>query len=127
MAAVLGTRMATHKSPASFNNEIGVPLTILGAPFGTEALVVEMGARHVGDVAALAELARPTIVIVTNVGVAHMEVFGSWEAIVEASFEPLESLGSGDIAVLNADDPVVRGLPRAHHRAHHLVRSRRRG
>ena len=54
-------------------------------------------------------IARPDIAIVTNVGVAHLEVFGSWERIVEASAEPVEALGPDGVAVLNADDPVVAG------------------
>jgi UDP-N-acetylmuramoyl-tripeptide--D-alanyl-D-alanine ligase len=107
--AVLATRFRTHASPASFNNEIGLPVTLLGTPEGTEVVVAEMGARHLGDVAQLCEVARPEVVIVTNVGVAHMEIFGTWEAIVEASVEPVEALGVDGIAILNADDPVVRG------------------
>jgi UDP-N-acetylmuramoyl-tripeptide--D-alanyl-D-alanine ligase len=111
-AATLGTRLRTHASPASFNNEVGVPLTILGAPEETEALVLEMGARRVGDVELLSRLARPAVVVVTNVGVAHMEVFGSWDAIVRSAAEPVAALGPDGVAVLNADDPVVRGLRR---------------
>lgn len=107
-AAVLATRFRTHASPASFNTEVGLPVTILGAPPDAEVIVAEMGARRVGDVALLCEVARPEIVVVTNVGVAHLEVFGSWEAIVEASAEPVEALGPEGLAILNADDEVVR-------------------
>jgi UDP-N-acetylmuramoyl-tripeptide--D-alanyl-D-alanine ligase len=108
-AAVLGTRFRTHASPSSFNNEIGLPLTLLGADARTEVVVAELGARREGDVAMLCGIARPQIVVVTNVGVAHLEIFGSWEAIVRAGVEPLEGLGADGTAVLNADDPVVRG------------------
>jgi len=108
-AAVLSTRFRTHASPASFNNEIGLPMTLLGAEPGTEVVVAEMGARHEGDVRLLCEVARPDLVVVTNVGVAHMEVFGSWEAIVRAGAEPIRWLGPGGIAIVNVDDPVVRG------------------
>jgi UDP-N-acetylmuramoyl-tripeptide--D-alanyl-D-alanine ligase len=106
-AAVLGTRFRTHASRESFNNEVGLPVTLLGAAPDTEVVVAEMGARHVGDVAILCGIARPDIAIVTNVGVAHLEVFGSWERIVQASAEPIESLGADGVAILNADDPVV--------------------
>jgi UDP-N-acetylmuramoyl-tripeptide--D-alanyl-D-alanine ligase len=109
-AAVLESRLRTHMSPASFNNEVGVPLTILGTPADAEALVVEMGARRVGDAAALSHIVRPDVVVVTNVGSAHMEIFGSWEAIVQSSAEPVDALERGDVVVLNADDPVVRGF-----------------
>jgi UDP-N-acetylmuramoyl-tripeptide--D-alanyl-D-alanine ligase len=108
-AAVLASRFRTHVSPESFNNEVGLPVTILGAPPETEVMVVEMGARRAGDVALLCRIARPTVVVVTNVGVAHLEVFGSWERIVDASAEPVEALGPDGTAVLNADDPVVVG------------------
>jgi UDP-N-acetylmuramoyl-tripeptide--D-alanyl-D-alanine ligase len=109
-AAVAACRWNVHASPASFNNEVGVPTTILGAPLGTEVLVAELGARRKGDVTLLCEVVRPDIVVVTNVGVAHMEIFGSWEAIVDASAEPVDALEPDGVAVLNADDPVVAGF-----------------
>lgn len=108
-AAVLSQRFLTHASPASFNNEVGVPLTILGAPVGTEALVSELGARREGDVASLCEVVRPDVAVVTNMGVAHMEAFGSWETIVRSGSEPVRGLPREGSAILNADDPVVRG------------------
>ncbi|HEX4983384.1 MAG TPA: UDP-N-acetylmuramoyl-tripeptide--D-alanyl-D-alanine ligase, partial [Ilumatobacteraceae bacterium] len=106
-AAVAAARFRTHASPDSFNTEVGVPLTLLRTPEDTEVIVAELGARHVGDVALLCPVADPQIVVVTNVGVAHMEIFGSWEAIVAASAEPVEALRADAVAVLNADDPVV--------------------
>ncbi|MGH2636539.1 MAG: UDP-N-acetylmuramoyl-tripeptide--D-alanyl-D-alanine ligase [Actinomycetota bacterium] len=108
-AAVLGTRFRTHASPASFNNEIGLPMTLLGVEPGTEVVVAELGARREGDVATLCEVAQPRVVVVTNVGLAHLEIFGSWDAIVRAGAEPLRGLGPDGLAILNADDPVVRG------------------
>jgi UDP-N-acetylmuramoyl-tripeptide--D-alanyl-D-alanine ligase len=111
-AAVLSTRFRTHASPASFNNEVGLPMTLLGAEPGTEIVVAEMGARHEGDVGMLFDVARPDVVVVTNVGVAHMEVFGSWDAIVRAGLEPVERLERDGVAILNADDPVVRDYAR---------------
>ena len=92
IAAVVSRRHRTHASPNSFNNEIGVPMTLLGAPPGTEVVVAELGARRKGDVAMLCDIAQPGIVVVTNVGVAHLEIFGSWEAIVEASAEPVDAV-----------------------------------
>jgi UDP-N-acetylmuramoyl-tripeptide--D-alanyl-D-alanine ligase len=108
-AAILATTYRTHASRESFNNEVGLPVTLLGAAPDAEVVVAEMGARHVGDVATLCAIARPQVVIVTNVGVAHLEVFGSWERIVEASAEPVDALDGDGIALLNADDPVVMG------------------
>jgi UDP-N-acetylmuramoyl-tripeptide--D-alanyl-D-alanine ligase len=107
--SVCSTGMRTYASPCSFNNEVGVPRTIFGTPDETEVLIAEMGARRRGDVSLLCEIAQPALSVVTNVGVAHLEVFGSWEAIVEASAEPVEALDDDGIAILNADDPVVVG------------------
>jgi len=106
-AAVLAGSLRTHASRESYNNEVGLPVTILTAPLDADVVVAEMGARHVGDVAILCGIARPDIAIVTNVGVAHLEIFGSWERIVEASAEPVEALDPDGVAILNADDAVV--------------------
>ncbi len=110
VSAVLSRAYRTHASPGSFNNEIGLPITILGADPSAEVVVAELGARRKGDVTLLCEVAKPAIVVVTNVGVAHIEVFGSWEAIVEASAEPVEAVAADGWAVLNADDPIVAGF-----------------
>jgi UDP-N-acetylmuramoyl-tripeptide--D-alanyl-D-alanine ligase len=108
-AAVLSARYPTHASPASFNNEVGLPMTLLGAEPSTEMVVAEMGARREGDVELLCRVARPDAVVVTNVGLAHMGIFGSWASIVRAGEEPVRWLGPKGTAILNADDPVVRG------------------
>jgi UDP-N-acetylmuramoyl-tripeptide--D-alanyl-D-alanine ligase len=107
-AAVLSGRFAVRASPASFNNEVGVPLTILGADERTEALVCEMGSRGIGHIAMLCAVARPNIGIVTNVGVAHLELFGSRENVVQAKGELVEALPDDGVAILNADDAAVR-------------------
>jgi len=108
-AAVLSSAYRTHASPESFNNEIGLPVTLLGAAPDIQVIVAEMGARHVGDVAILCDIARPDVVVVTNVGLAHLEIFGTWERIVEASAEPVDALPASGVAVLNADDRIVAG------------------
>jgi UDP-N-acetylmuramoyl-tripeptide--D-alanyl-D-alanine ligase len=107
-AAVVGTRLRTHASPASFNNEVGLPMTLLRAEPGVEVVVAEMGARREGDVRLLCDVARPDAVVVTNVGTAHLGIFGSWDAIVRAGSEPVEWLGPNGTAIVNADDPVAR-------------------
>jgi UDP-N-acetylmuramoyl-tripeptide--D-alanyl-D-alanine ligase len=82
---------------------------LLGAPPDVEVIVAEMGARRTGDVALLCDIARPDAAVVTNVGVAHMEIFGSWDVIERASAEPVEALDGDAVAILNADDADVRG------------------
>lgn len=110
MANVLGTTFATVASEKSFNNELGVPLTLLNAPAGTEAAVIEMGARGIGHIRHLCELARPTVGVVTVVRGVHTEVMGSVEQIAVAKRELVEHLGADGVAVLNADDPNVASM-----------------
>ncbi len=107
-AAVLSERFEVVASAASFNNEVGLPLTILSATEETEVLVCEMGSRGPGHIRLLCDVARPRIGVVTNVGVAHMELFGSGAILRDAKAELPEALPKDGIAVLNADDDVVR-------------------
>ncbi|HKE98550.1 MAG TPA: UDP-N-acetylmuramoyl-tripeptide--D-alanyl-D-alanine ligase, partial [Actinomycetes bacterium] len=110
LAAVLATRLRTLASERSFNNELGLPLTLARLEPETEALVVELGARGVGHVAELCRLARPDAGVVTNVGVAHIGVFGSRDAIARAKAELPRALPPGGVVVLNADDPRVAAM-----------------
>ncbi|NGO71487.1 UDP-N-acetylmuramoyl-tripeptide--D-alanyl-D-alanine ligase [Streptomyces boncukensis] len=99
--------------PGSFNNEIGLPLTALRAGADTRHLVLEMGARGLGHIRYLAGLTPPGIGVVLNVGTAHIGEFGSRERIAEAKGELVEVLPAADeggVAVLNADDPLVRAM-----------------
>lgn len=107
-AAVLAMRLRVAASPRSFNTEVGVPLAILGADPEAEVLVCEMGSRGRGHIALVAGVAAPRVGVVTNVGVAHMELFGSAETIADSKAELVEALPEDGTAVLNADDPVVR-------------------
>ena len=109
-AAALGTAGPVGASPVSFNNEIGVPLTLLSAPAGAVAVVAEMGARGVGHIATLAAVARPTVGVITNIGMAHAEFFGSREEVARAKGELLEALPAAGHAVLCADDDMTPGL-----------------
>ncbi|MEQ1785828.1 MAG: UDP-N-acetylmuramoyl-tripeptide--D-alanyl-D-alanine ligase [Acidimicrobiales bacterium] len=110
LATVLSERLRTASSARSFNNEIGVPLTLLNAPDGTEAVVVEMGARGLGHIADLCAIAHPTCGIVTRVAAVHTELFGSIEEVARAKGELVEALPKGGVAVLNADDPRVAAM-----------------
>lgn len=110
LAAVLATRWPTAASARSFNNEIGVPLTLAGAPDDTAATVVEMGARSIGHIALLCDVARPTAAIVTAVAPAHLEMFGTVDDVARAKGELVEALPPDGVAVLNADDERVRAM-----------------
>lgn len=92
-------------SPRSFNNEVGVPLTILSAPGDVEALVVEVGSRGLGHIRRLAPAVLPHIAVITNVGLVHLETFGTRDAIADGKFELVEALTEGGVAVLPAGEP----------------------
>ncbi|MFD8779950.1 UDP-N-acetylmuramoyl-tripeptide--D-alanyl-D-alanine ligase [Streptomyces sp. NPDC059916] len=113
LAQVLAHHGDTVATPGSFNTEIGLPLTVMRAAESTRYLVLEMGARHLGDIAYLASLTPPQIGVVLNVGSAHVGEFGSREAIATAKGELVESLppaDQGGVAVLNADDELVAAM-----------------
>lgn len=110
IAQVLEQSGPTVAPIGSFNNELGVPLTVLRADEATEFLILEMGARGIGHVAQLCEIAKPDIGVVLNVGSAHLGEFGSPDAIAEAKGEMVEALDADGVAVLNADDPRTAGM-----------------
>ena len=106
-ASVARTTFRTVTAAGSYNNEIGVPLTILAADDDTQVLVVEIGARGIGHIASLMPIVQPDVGVVLNVGTAHIGMFGSAENIAIAKGEIVETLDEDGVAVLNADDPVV--------------------
>lgn len=116
IAAALARSKRTVASDRSHNNEIGVPLTILAADSDTDVMVVEMAMRGPGQIAELAQIARPDIGVVTNVGVTHIQLLGSQEAIADAKGELLRDLPETGVAIVNGDDLFsahLAGLTRA--------------
>jgi len=107
LAAVLSSAASTIATIGSLNNELGVPLTMLRATSASRFLLLEMGARHVGDIAKLTALATPDVALVLNAGQAHLGKFGSREAIAQAKGELVQGLRPVGTAILNADDPRV--------------------
>jgi UDP-N-acetylmuramoyl-tripeptide--D-alanyl-D-alanine ligase len=113
LAQVLERHGPTVATARSLNTEIGLPLTVLRADEATRFLVLEMGARHVGDIRYLTGLVPPSVGLVINVGTAHVGEFGSRAAIAEAKGELVEALpdaAGGGLAVLNADDELVTAM-----------------
>jgi UDP-N-acetylmuramoyl-tripeptide--D-alanyl-D-alanine ligase len=108
-AAALGP--GCHASPHSYNNEVGVPLTILSVPADASAVVVEVGSRGAGHIAALGAVVRPDVAVITNIGPAHLETFGSVETVARAKWELVESLGPGGVAILPEDLDPQGALP----------------
>ena len=110
LAHVLAGAGPTVATAGNLNNELGVPLTVLRADVETRYLVVEMGARGVGHVAYLCEVAPPRLAAVLNVGTAHLSEFGSREQIARAKGEIVAALPAEGVAVLNADDDLVAAM-----------------
>ncbi len=112
LARVLSDAGPTVATAGSFNNELGLPLTVLRATYETRYLVLEMGARGVGHLAELCAIAPPDISLVLNVGKAHLGEFGSQAQIAVAKGELVEALPADGAAVLNIDDPLVAAMER---------------
>ena len=109
-AAVLGSLGKVLKTSANFNNEIGVPMTLLELNENHKAAVVEIGMRGLGQIESLAKIVKPTIAIVTNVNETHIELLGSMENIARAKGELVEAIQSGGAVILNADNPYTEFL-----------------
>ncbi len=107
IAAVVGKRFGVHATPGNLNNHIGLPLTILGMEGSEDICVTEMGANHKKEIKALATIAKPDIGVVTNIGPAHLEHFGSLKGVAAAKAELLEALPAEGTAVLPADDAFI--------------------
>lgn len=111
MAAALSARFITHATTGNLNNHIGVPITLLTIKPETEVAVIEMGANHIGEIAALCRIARPTHGIITNIGKAHLEGFGSAEGVIKAKSELYQHLRqNGGIVFVNADNSLLMSL-----------------
>lgn len=116
IADVLGSRYRVLRSPANFNDEVGMSMTLFGLTNRHQRVVLEAGMFGLGEIRRLCEIAQPGIAVVLNVGPTHMERLGSLEKIAQAKAEAVEALPSTGTAVLNTDDPYVaamRSLTRA--------------
>ena len=107
ISAVLSTKGKVLKTQANFNNEIGVPQTLLQITPEHDYAVIEMAMRGKGEIALLTDIARPTIGIITNVGTAHIGRLGSREAIAQAKCELLQQMPTTSVAILNYDNPLL--------------------
>jgi UDP-N-acetylmuramoyl-tripeptide--D-alanyl-D-alanine ligase len=107
LLAVLSRHRRTIASRANFNTEIGLPLELLGAPAGTEVLVLEMAMRGAGQIAELARIAEPDVAVIVTIGPVHLELLGTIEAVAAAKAELIAALPAGGTAVVPADEPLL--------------------
>ena len=111
VAQVLGGTYRTEKTPVNHNNDIGMPMAILGMPEDTQVAVLEMGMNHFREMAYLSSIARPDVALILNIGTMHIENLGTMEGIRQAKFEIVEGMGPAGELVLNGDDTMLRNLP----------------
>ncbi|HEX7494077.1 MAG TPA: UDP-N-acetylmuramoyl-tripeptide--D-alanyl-D-alanine ligase [Bacteroidales bacterium] len=108
LAAILSKKFRVHSTKGNLNNLIGVPLTILSAPADTEMMIIEMGASHIGEIRTLCLIAKPDYGIITNIGNAHIEGFGSIDGVMRSKTELYEHLRKvNGIAIYNDKNPVL--------------------
>jgi UDP-N-acetylmuramoyl-tripeptide--D-alanyl-D-alanine ligase len=108
LTAILSKKIRVHATKGNLNNHVGVPLTILSAPEGTEMMIIEMGASHVGEIRTLCLIAKPDYGIITNIGPAHIEGFGTFDGIIKAKTELYEHLRKvNGIALYNDKDNIL--------------------
>jgi UDP-N-acetylmuramoyl-tripeptide--D-alanyl-D-alanine ligase len=107
LAALLGARLRVAASPANRNTEIGLPLSLLGAPGDVEVVVLEMAMRGAGQIAQLTAIAEPDVGVIVNVGPAHLQLLGSLEAIAAAKAELIAGLAPGSSVVVPAGEPLL--------------------
>jgi len=111
ISAVLASHYPTHFTKGNFNNHIGVPLTLLSMPANTEVAIIEMGANHVGEIDFLCQIAAPTHGLITNVGEAHLEGFGSFEGVKKAKGELYQYLEKNrGLAFINKNEDYLQEM-----------------
>ena len=111
IAAVLGQEFVVHKTQGNFNNELGVPLTLLAMPEDTEVAVVEMGINHFGEMTRLAKMVRPTICVLTNIGYCHLENLIDRDGVLKAKTEMFSYKEDDALIFVNGDDDKLASIP----------------
>ena len=114
VASVLSPYYNVRKTEGNFNNELGLPLTLLSLEEETEYAVLEMGMSGFGEISFLSKLAKPDFVIITNIGEAHMQDLGSRDGIAKAKFEIIDGLSSNGKLFYDGDEPLLKPLVEKH-------------
>ena len=111
IACVLEGSYLTSKTPANHNNDIGMPMSILAMPEDAEAVVLEMGMNHFGEISYLTGIGKPDIGVIVNIGTMHIEHLGSKEGILKAKMEIIDGMSAEGVLLVNGDDPYLRRAP----------------
>ena len=114
IASVLSQKYKTLKTQGNLNNDLGLPLTLLGREEDDEVMVLEMGMNHKGEISVLSKIGKPDICLITNIGDAHIENLGSRRGILEAKCEIFEGMRNGGTVILNGDDPLLKTVKVPH-------------
>jgi len=112
IAAVLEGAYRVSKTPANHNNDIGMPMAVLGMDESTEVAVLEMGMNHFGEIEYLSKIGQPDVAVIINIGTMHIEFLGSQEGICRAKMEIVEGMSPKGLLLLNGDDVLLRNLDR---------------
>ncbi|WP_010530449.1 UDP-N-acetylmuramoyl-tripeptide--D-alanyl-D-alanine ligase [Lentibacillus jeotgali] len=118
IASVVGSSYKTHHTEGNLNNQVGLPLTILSMPLDTEALVVEMGMNHFGEIETLTKIAQPNYAVITNIGESHIEFLGSREGIARAKLEIIKGTTKDGYLLIDGDEPLLRQV----HQREHVIK-----
>ena len=111
ITAVLSNKYKAYSTPGNFNNQIGLPLTLLQSSLDTEILILEMGANHIGEIAALCDIGNPTHGLITNIGKAHLEGFGDFQGVITAKSELYKHIIENDGTLfVHSDDEILMHL-----------------
>ncbi|WP_226037934.1 UDP-N-acetylmuramoyl-tripeptide--D-alanyl-D-alanine ligase [Aquibacillus saliphilus] len=110
IGTILQSHYKTHRTKGNFNNQIGLPLTILSMNRETEMLVLEMGMDHFGEIELLSKIAKPDYAVITNIGESHIEYLGSREGIAQAKLEILSGMKENGLLIIDGDEPLLTSL-----------------
>jgi UDP-N-acetylmuramoyl-tripeptide--D-alanyl-D-alanine ligase len=111
ISSMLRMKYRVHKTEGNFNNEIGLPKTLLSMPPDTEVAVLEMGMRGLGEISWLSRIAVPDLAVITNIGESHIERLGSREGIAKAKLEILDGMSASGLYIYDGDEPLLRPRP----------------
>ena len=116
IACVLAGKYRVSKTQGNHNNNLGLPITILEMPADTQEAVLELGMNHFGEMHYLTEIAKPNVVVITNIGTMHIEHLGTREGILKAKLEIMDGIQPDGIAVFNGDEPLLWNLREGKHK-----------